>query len=368
MKAIVIEQHGGPEVLRYQDVPDPQPRAGEVVIRVRALTVNPGPDVQTREGRFGLPGFALPHVGGSDPAGEVVAVGDGVTTHEVGDRVVVYPILWCGECDFCRSGVGENYCRRWRLWGAQTWGGRAEYARVPAVNLVALPDSVSWEAAATLPISYITTWHGIVDKGGLSERDTLLVMGAAGGCGVAATQIGRLYGARVFTVSGAAWKRARSLELGAEHAFDYHDDGWPAQLRELTDGRGASIVFDNVGQATWPQSISCLDRGGRFVCSGVTTGSAMAFDALWTYRNMISMHFHIQGRKANLEQLVGLIADGRLEPVIDSRFPLAQIADAERKLAAQDHFGKIVVTPPSPGVTDELETIAAASHSAHGTA
>jgi acryloyl-coenzyme A reductase len=353
MKAIVIQEHGGPEVLRYMDVPDPEPGPGEVLLRVRALSVNPGPDVLTREGKFGLPGFSLPHVGGSDPAGEIAAVGAGVTSFSVGDRVVVYPILSCGECDFCVRGAGENYCRQWRLWGAQTWGGRAELARVPAQNLVALPDNVSFEAAATLPVSYITTWHGLVDRAGLNQDDTLLVMGAAGGVGVAAIQFGRLLGARVLAVSGTAPKRELARALGADLTFDYRDSDWPDQVRAATGGRGASVVFDNVGQATWTQSLSTLDRAGRFVNSGGGTGLAMAFDGLWAYRNMITMHFHIQGTKHNLEQLVGLIAEGRLDPVIDSRFPLAQIADAERKLATKDHFGKIVIEVP--GATQDSE-------------
>jgi acryloyl-coenzyme A reductase len=345
MKAVMFSEHGGVDVLRYTDVEDPRPAAGEVVIRVGAVTVNPGPDVQTREGRFGLPGFTLPHVGGSDAAGEVVELGAGVTSHSVGDRVVVYPILNCRECDFCRRGAGENYCRNWRLWGVQTWGGRAQYAAVPAANCVPLPGNVSWEAAATLPISYITTWHGIVDRGGLAEHDTVLVLGAAGGCGVAAIQIAKLYGATVLAVSGAAWKRERASALGADHAFDYHDADWPDQVREATDGKGASIAFDNVGESTWSQSLACLDRAGRLVCSGTTTGPTMSFDARWAYRNMIAQHFYMCGTKRNVEQLVELIAAGRLAPVVDSCFPLSEIATAETKLASQDHFGKIVLAP-----------------------
>lgn len=345
MKAIVIEQHGGPEVLLYKDVPDPQPGPGEVVIRVRALTANPGPDVLTREGRFGMPGFRLPHIGGSDPAGEVVAVGEGVTSHAVGDRVVAYPIVTCGECDACRRGLDEQYCRRYRLWGAQTWGGRAEYARLPSGNAIALPDGVAFEAAAAAGLSYNTTWHGIVDKGGLSEHDTLLVTGAAGGCGVAAVQIGRLFGAKVIAISGAEWKRGRALEIGADHAFDSRDPDWPRKVREVTDGRGASLVLDSVGEASWPLSMSCLDRGARFVCCGATTGSTMTLDVRGLYREQISLHFWHNGTKRSMATLLSHIAAGDLDPVIDSRFALADTAEAERKLASQDHFGKIVLLP-----------------------
>ena len=350
MKAIIFDRHGGPEVLTYTNVADPCPGPGEVLICIGALTVNPGPDVMTREGTFGLPGFGLPHIGGSDPAGEVVAVGDGVTTPQVGDRVVVYPVLSCGSCDFCQPGSGENHCENWRLWGAQTWGGRAELAKVPAANVVSVPESVSWEAAAALPVTYLTAWHGLVDCAGVNHRDTVLVLGAAGGVGVAAIQIARVFGARVIAVTGQEWKRARALEVGAHYALDYREQGWPDRVREITDRRGATVVFDNVGEATWAQSVPCLARAGRFVCSGATTGDKLTLDARWAYRNMISLHFYMLGTRRNLEQLVELVADRSIDPVIDSRFALGDIVAAERKLAAQDHFGKIVLDPTLPPV------------------
>jgi NADPH:quinone reductase-like Zn-dependent oxidoreductase len=348
VRAIVFDRHGGPEVLNYTTIPDPCPGAGEVLIRVRALTVNPGPDVMTREGTFALPGFGLPHVGGSDPAGEVVAVGDGVTTARVGDRVVVYPLLTCGTCVFCRSGVGENYCENWRLWGAQTWGGRAELAKVPAANVVSLPACVSWQAAATLPVAYLTAWHGLVDRARVDDRDTVLVVGAAGGVGVAAIQIARHFGARVIAASGDEWKRTRVLELGAQFAVNSRSAKWSDQVLEITGGRGATVVFDNVGEATWAQSVACLARAGRFVCSGATTGPNMMFDARWAYRNMVSLQFYMLGSRRNLERLVELVADGSIVPVIDSRFALGDIVAAEHKLATQDHFGKIVLDPDVP--------------------
>lgn len=339
----MFTRHGGPEVLDYTTVPDPCPDSGEVLIRVRALTVNPGPDIMTREGTFALPGFSLPHVGGSDPAGEVVAVGDDVTTVEVGDRVIVYPLLACGACEFCRSDAGENYCERWRLWGAQTWGGRAELAKVPADNVVRLPAGVGWHAAATLPVSYLTAWHGLVDRARVGEGDTVLVVGAAGGVGVAAIQIARRLGARVIAATGEEWKRARASELGAQHVLNSRTEGWSHLVREFTGGRGATVVFDNVGEATWPQSIASLARGGRFVCSGATTGPNLTVDARWAYRNMVALHFYMLGSRSNLHHLVELVAGGWIDPVIDSRFPLGDIVAAEHKLATQDHFGKIVL-------------------------
>jgi NADPH:quinone reductase-like Zn-dependent oxidoreductase len=266
-----------------------------------------------------------------------------VTSVDIGDRVVVYPLLTCGRCEFCRSSRGENYCANWRLWGAQTWGGRAELAKVPAANVVSLPVGVSWQAAATLPVSYLTAWHGLVDRARVGDHDTVLVVGAAGGVGVAAIQIARHFGARVIAASGDEWKRTRALELGAEYAVDSRSPDWSATVREVTGGRGATVVFDNVGESTWARSVPCLARAGRFVCSGATTGTNMTFDARWAFRNMVSLHFYMLGSRSNLEQLIELVADGSIDPVIDSRFPLGDIVAAESKLAAQDHFGKIVL-------------------------
>lgn len=345
MKALVYEEHGGPEVIQYLDVADPQPGPGEVVIQVEAVSVNPGPDVVTRQGGFGVPGFSLPHVGGIDAAGVVVDAAPDVVDVAVGDRVAVYPLSTCGTCEFCREGRGENYCVAWRLWGVHSWGGRSELAAVSAANLIPLPDQVSAEQAAALGVAYVTTWHGIVDRAGLNEEDTVLVVGAAGGCGVAAIQIARHFGARALAVSGTEEKRRRAIELGAEAAFDYNREGWGEEVLEFTEGRGASIVFDNAGESTWPQSLPCLRRAGRFVCSGGTTGTKLDIDIRWAYRNLITMHFYMNGSRENLEQLIALVAAGAIEPVVDSCFPFSEVAVAEAKLASHDHFGKIILVP-----------------------
>lgn len=345
MKAVVFDRHGGPDVLHYTCVADPRPGPGEVVIQVGASTVNPDPDVTTREGLLALPGMALPHIGGTDAAGEVVAVGADVTSHHVGDRVVVYPVLPCGACDSCSAGVGEHACATARLWGAQTWGGRAEFARVPAANLVALPESIGYAAAATLPVAYLTAWHGLVDRARIDEGDTLLVLGASGGVGVAAMQIARHFGAKVIAGTGQEWKRVRALALGADHAVDYVGGDLAEQVADLTDGRGATVVFDNVGERTWPSSLAYLAKGGRFVCSGAATGPRLTVDARWAYRNKVSMHFSTLGTKRNLQELVALVAEGCFDPVIDSRYALHDVVAAELKSAARDHFGKIVLDP-----------------------
>ena len=346
MKAALFSEHGGPEVLRYEEVADPVAGPGEAVVRVGAVTINHGPDTVVRSGSFRIP-VPLPHVCGSDPAGEVVSVGEGVEPSLVGQRVAIEPIIACGECDLCLAGAGENYCRAWSLLGVHRWGGRAEYVAVPARNLVALPDRVDFDQAACLGMAYLTAYHGLVRKAQIHAGDTVLVTGAGGGVGVAAIQIAGDVGARVIALTGEPWKQERALALGADLAFATSNDGWPDEVREATGGRGVSVLFDNVGPETWAKTVPLLDRTGRFVCSGATTGFELTVDVVWLYRNHTTAFFYMCGPSADLAELVRLVADGRIDPVIDSRFPLSDVAAAEARLAAREQFGKIVLVPDS---------------------
>jgi acryloyl-coenzyme A reductase len=346
VKAAVFHEHGGPEVLRYEDVADPAPAPGEVLVRVGAVTVNHGPDTMVRSGAFRVP-IPLPHVSGSDPAGEVTAVGDGVDGSWVGRRVAIVSIVACGACEFCAAGAGENYCRTWKLLGVHRWGGRAEYVVVPARNLVPLPGEVSFEQAACLGMAYLNAYHGLVRKARIRADDTLLVLGAGGGVGVAATQIARDAGARVIAVTGEPWKKERAEAIGADVAVSLENADWPSEVLAATEGRGVSVLFDNVGPATWARSVPLLDRTGRFICSGATTGPELTLDAVALYRNHVTAHFFMNGAGQDLVELVDLVAARRVDPVIDSRYPLSEAARAEARLAAREQFGKIVLVPDS---------------------
>ena len=343
MKAVVFREFGGPEVLRYEDVPTPEPGPGEVLIKVGACSLNRGPDAMVRSGAFGMQGVALPHVSGADPAGEVIALGEGVDEVEVGARVAVYPILSCRECDMCLT-YGENYCPHYRLVGVQTWGGQAEYVVVPAYNVVPIADSLSFEAATTLGISYVTTWHGMITKAGTKKGETVLVMAAGSGVGAAAIQIGAMIGARVLATTGSLWKADRAKELGAAEVFDYTDPDWPAKVMAATDGKGVDVLFDNV-VSTWSQSLNCLARGGRMFNSGITGAREASIDVLSLYRNMNTFYFYMEGTKQEMVHLADLMGTGQLTPAIDSVFPLSESAAAQAKLDAKQQFGKIVLKP-----------------------
>ena len=343
MKAITFDRHGESDVLEYREVDRPVPAPAEVLIAVRSVSINHGPDVETRRRGFSMGSVQMPHIGGVDPAGDIVEIGPGVTGFAVGDRVAVYPVIPCGECEFCLSGAPENYCSNSRLFGVQTQGGRAQFVAVPQTQLVRLPDTVSYEAAAALGVAYTTTWHGMVERAGVGADDTLLVIGAGGGCGVAAVQLGKLFGARVIAVTGSKWKQERVRALGADEVFSYYDDDWPARVRAATGGRGVTVAFDNVGSTTFADTISCIGRAGRLFCSGGTTGFDVTINLRELYRNLITLLFYVQGAKADMESLVDLVAQGALEPVIDTRFELSNAAAADDHLNAQGQFGRVVL-------------------------
>lgn len=343
MKAVIFHEHGDLDVLKYEEVETPEPGADEVLIRVHACTINRGLDTRVRESGFGFPGFSLPHVGGSDPAGQVVAVGTGVTDVREGDRVVVSAIINDRTCDFCKGGWGENYCRNFRVVGVHTWGGHAEYVKVGARQIIQLPDSISFEQAACLPVSYNPAWHGLVTKAGVNEDDTVLVQAAGSGVGVAAVQIAKHFGARVIATAGSDWKLESAKEIGADEAVNYSNEGWVEEVRELAGPRGVTLAFDNVGQPTWPESLGLLGRAGRIVCSGSTGAPGLEINLVNLYRNMNTMYFHMQGSYNDLKELVRLTGEGHLRPVIDSRFPLEEARHAEERLLDRAIFGKVVL-------------------------
>jgi acryloyl-coenzyme A reductase len=345
MQAVLFRRHGGLDVLRLEEVPTPAPGAGEILIKVRACSVNRVPDLLVRKARTAFGEVALPHVLGADPAGEVAAVGAGVTGIPLGQRVATYPRLPCGECDFCHRGSGENYCRRPRMLGVHLWGGYAEYVTVPAGNVIPIPLSVSCEAASALALSYTTAWHGLVAKARVGASDTILVTAAGGGVGAAAVQVARLHGARVIAAVGSDWKIERARALGAEAGVNYTKDGWADNVLSLTNGRGVDVVFETTGRLGWQSCLRTLNRAGRLVSCGALAGPALRMNLRNLYLNRNSVFFYDGGASNELRHLAGLVASGKLQPIIDSRFPLKDAKNAQQRLVDRANFGKVIITP-----------------------
>lgn len=342
MRAAFFREHGGPEVLEVDELPDPEAGRGEVVVRVRAVALN-HLDLWARRG---LPGLELefPHVGGSDIAGVVERVGEGAGSWSPGDRVVVNPSLWCGECEWCVRGE-ESLCRRYRVLGEHVDGGLAEEVRVPARNLLALPEGVPFERAAAAPLVYQTAWRALLNRGGLRAGESVLVTGASGGVATAAVQIAKLAGAAVYAVTSGPENVRRVRELGADVVFDRLEEEFSRSVWEATGKRGVDLVLDSVGEAVWEGCVRALAKGGRLVTYGATTGADGRVDIRRVFWNQLDIRGSTMASRAEFEEVMALVFAGRLDPVVDAVLPLDEIREAHARLEEGALFGKVVLTP-----------------------
>lgn len=340
MKAVRFHTHGGPEVLQYEDAPDPAARPGHVVVRVAACALN-RLDLFQRNGldRVRIP---LPHISGADVAGTIDEVGEGVQGLSVGQRVMLQPGLSCGTCAPCLSAM-DHRCARYDVLGYQSEGGYAERVAVPAANVIALPDHVDFVTAAAFPLTFLTAWHMLFAGAQLTSEDTVLVVAAGSGVGQAAVQIAKSRRARVIATARGAEKCAQAVTLGADDVVDSTRDDVAKRVKELTGGRGASIVIEHVGVATWGASVRSLARGGRLVTCGATTGFEATLDLRHLFARQLSFVGSYMGAKAELLRASEGFFAGHFAPVVDSTFPLREAAAAQRRLEAGSQFGKIVL-------------------------
>ena len=343
MKAVIISEHGGPEVLRYTEVPDPTIGSNEVLVRIRACALN-HLDIWVRAG---LPGVSIPmpHILGSDIAGEVAQVGSQVAGVQIGEKVLLCPGISCGHCPQCFAG-NDSQCRQYTLFGYMVDGGYAEYVRSPAVNVIPIPKGLSYEQAAAVPLVFLTAWHMLIARARLKPAEDVLILGAGSGVGSAAIQIAKITGARVIATAGTEEKLAKAKELGADEAILHSKQDIAAEVKRITNRRGVDVVFEHVGQATWEQSIRSLAVGGRLVTCGATTGYEGRIDIRYLFTRHISILGSYMGSKAELYSVLELVGRGLLKPVIDTTMPLAQAADAHRRMEHREQFGKIVLRVP----------------------
>jgi len=339
MHAVRFHQHGGPEVLRHEEVPDPEPAPGEVLVRVRACALN-HLDLWERRGlaRVAIP---LPHIPGSDVAGEVSV--SNVPGVRVGLRVMLQPGVSCGRCEACLSGR-DNECPCYEVLGYLNHpGGYAEYVKAPAQNLVPIPDAIDFVHAAAFPLTFLTAWHMLITRARLQRGEDVLVLAAGSGVGQAAIQIARLHGARVIATAGSDDKLARARELGASEVIDHYRQDVADEIKRLTNRRGVDVVIEHVGEATWSRSVRCLARRGRLVTCGATTGPNGALNLQALFSKQLTIHGSYMGTKGELLRASRFFFTGQLTPVVDRTFPLADAAAAQRRMEASDQFGKIVL-------------------------
>src|SRR5580693_4239788 len=350
MKAVRIHQFGGPEVLTYEDVADPELRKDHVLVRVRACALN-HLDVWVRKG---LPGVKLPHILGSDVAGEIIEIGEYVSGAEVGllksgglktgQRVLIAPMHFCGQCEKCLAGL-QNQCREFTVLGNAVDGGNCELIAVPGANVIPIPDSLDFIQAASVPLVFVTAWHMLVGRAGVRPGQTVLVLGAGSGVGIAAIQIAKFFHCRVITTAGTDAKLAKGRELGADYGINHYQQKISEEVRKITNKEGVDIVVEHVGAATWDESVKSLKSGGTLVTCGATTGPNVALDLRHLFARQLTLLGSYMGTMGELHEVLRHVFAGRLKPVVDRAFPLSELRAAHEYMEKSQMFGKIVVNP-----------------------
>ena len=340
MKAVIFSEHGGPEVLRYVEVCEPEIAPDQVLVRVRACALN-HLDLWVRRG---LPGITipLPRIPGSDIAGQVARVGEKISGVRPGERVLLSPGISCGHCVHCLRG-DDNLCRQYTLFGYKVDGGYAEYVASPAANVIPMPANLSFEKAAAIPLVFLTAWHMLITRAQLQPDETVLVLGAGSGVGSAAIQIAKMMGARVIATAGSELKLQKARELGADETFLHSIEHWSKEVKRMTDRRGVDVVVEHVGEATWQESVASLAVGGRLVTCGATTGYNGKIDLRYLFSRHISILGSYMGSKGELYPVLDLVARGRVKPVIDTVIPLTKAREAHEILEKREQFGKVVL-------------------------
>jgi NADPH:quinone reductase-like Zn-dependent oxidoreductase len=342
MKAARIHQHGPPDVLIYEDVPDPKIKANQILVRVRACALN-HLDLFVRAGIPGMK-FAMPHILGCDIAGEVVETGELCERVKPGWRVLLSPGLSCRQCDQCVAGR-DNFCRRYTIFGYGVDGGDAELLAAPEWTAIQIPDDLSFEEAAAVPLVFLTAWHMLVGRAHLQLGEDVLVLAASSGVGSAAIQIAKLHRCRVIATAGGEAKLAKARELGADHVIDHYTQDISAEVKKLTGKRGVDVVFEHVGAATWSKSLESLAPAGRLVTCGNTSGWDVKLDLRFLFSKQWSLLGSFMGTLGDLHQVLKFVFKKELKPVIDKIYPLSEIRAAHDRLENKEQFGKVLVVP-----------------------
>jgi NADPH:quinone reductase-like Zn-dependent oxidoreductase len=341
MQAVVLEKRGK-DGIRVGDFPDPERPRGNAVMRVRAAALN-HVDLYMRDNGKGIT-HELPMVLGLDAAGEI-AEADPDSGLKPGMRVMAYPCDFCGECDFCLAGE-QPFCRKIKILGEQRHGTYAQYLSMKAHCFVPIPDALDFRTAAALSTAHLTAWRQVFGKTPITPGETVLVVGVGGGVAFATLQLAKLAGARVIVTSSSDEKLATAKQHGADEIINYKRESVPKRVMELTGGRGVEIAYDNVGEATWGDTLRSLGKGGRVVVVGATTGGFPPADLQRLFVRQITVHGSTTGNMREYNDLLRLAGQGRLKPLIDSVYPMSRYAEALTRLEKAEQLGKIAVDIP----------------------
>ncbi len=343
MKAVRFHTFGDASVLRYEEAPTPAIGPNDVLLQMKAAALN-HLDIWVRSGARER-NIPLPHIPGSDGAGIIAETGSAVDWLKQGDRVLISSGLSCGHCDKCLSGR-DNICRDYRVLGVREDGTYAEFVKLPAVNVLPIPEGMDFPEAAAAPLVFLTAWHMLVTLAKIQPGETVLVHGAGSGVGSAAIQIAKLFGSHVITTAGANDKLQKAKSLGADELINYREKDFTEEVKRLTDKKGVDVVFEHIGGEVLEKSITVLTKGGRLVTCGATTEFVAKMDIRYIYSRHQTIYGSWMGGKQELVEVMKFFKgpNPKFHAVIDKTFPLAQAAEAHRRIEERKNFGKVVLT------------------------
>jgi NADPH:quinone reductase-like Zn-dependent oxidoreductase len=339
MKAVVFHEHGNVDVLHVAEVAQPTPGLTDVVVNVRACGAN-RLDIYSRTGRTKI--APMPHISGSEVAGEIAAIGEAVSGFAVGQAVAVAPYLFCGQCEFCRAGE-EVLCLKGDIVGLGNQGGYAEFVRVPASSIVALPRGIDFVSAGAVGLATITAWHMLTRRAPIQPGQDVLVHAAGSGIGSAAIQIAKMCGARVIATAGSAEKLELARQLGADEVINYSEQDFAQEVKRITSKRGVDVVVEHIGEHTWEKSVASLSRKGRLVTCGATTGNEGKVNIWSLFAKEIALIGSYGGTRQDLADVLKLVATGQLKPVVHGTYTLDQLGTAQQLMESREQFGKLVI-------------------------
>jgi NADPH:quinone reductase-like Zn-dependent oxidoreductase len=339
MKAIRIHEHGGADALKWDVIPKPELSVNQVLVDIKATSLN-HLDIWVRKG---IPGVPLPLITGSDAAGIISEVGDGVKKSRIGEKVMIQPLIFCGKCASCNKGK-ENLCKSMGIMGENCQGVNAERITVKESQAIPFPDQLSFEAAASFALVAQTSFQMLVSRANLQAGEFVLIWGASSGVGSMGIQIAKAMGATVIAIAGTNEKCEKAGSLGANHILNYKTEDILGEIKSLTNGKGIDVVFEHVGQETWDISMKSLARGGRIVTCGATTGFEANLNLTHLFFKQQSILGSTMGSKSSFDGALALLNEGKISPVIDRIFPITEIQSAHKYLESGKQFGKVVLS------------------------
>jgi NADPH:quinone reductase-like Zn-dependent oxidoreductase len=342
VKAVVFHEFGGLDTIQLEEVPDPKPGPGEVLIDIAATALN-HLDIDVREGVSRFP-VEPPFILGVEVVGRISEVGEDVEGWQVGDRVMPYLMNTCGRCRYCRTGR-ESLCLEAGFISFSTSGGYAEQLVCPVGHLIGVPEELSDEAAAALQVAFATAWHMLFTRGRLAPAETVMINSVGSGIGSAAVQLAHHAGATVIGNASSDEKLARAAELGMDHGINYATQDVVAEVTRITDGMGVDLVFEHVGGELFQKGLDSLGKDGRLVICGGHSGEVVPFDIIPFFRSQKSIIGSFVYTRAEVESCLELACKGKIMPLVYKVFPLSEAREAMATMERREHFGKIVLKP-----------------------